>query len=536
MFNIDGKTASFYAIILGFVTAVMTVISGGLHIICQTVRLKYIILENLGNIEYFFDVLIPVLLIGILLLLFKNQGERTFSSKWWIPVAVIFYTMSIVSVSHFLEKLIWLFISSETFDGIGILKEFLFIFGFSVLTIGIFSRKNQNLFPVGFCAICLAYIIRFFVSFLNEAMLLSNLTEVIENLPDIVDIKRFLPVVAFALLLVLSAGVEKKMVRTLAVIFVFLSILWGQIDFFEGFAYLVFAVLMVPVTKDEFRVRFIAAILFFAMFLLTTEGFGYISSLPQLLVLFVFLAAPLLLSICFFAGKYEKVAAVGLILMFICLIISTFYDAGIYAFNYLYRTITPLVVLKTVSLILFGFILFHPENSKNKVFKVFLILLSIVNFVLIFTVIDRIYDSEYIIENMLIGWNLMFDCAILVSAFILVPFRYTKYQGIGKHIVLSIVTLGIWQLIWIYQMSKCLELPDKDTKYKYCKELLLCFIPFYYLYWNYKAAFATDKYAENNGVESKQGIMTFLLCLISPLITSILIQNKINAVENKKQG
>ena len=59
------------------------------------------------------------------------------------------------------------------------------------------------------------------------------------------------------------------------------------------------------------------------------------------------------------------------------------------------------------------------------------------------------------------------------------------------------------------------------------------FLPFYSVYWNYKAAYATDKYAVNNGVESNRGTLIFILSFVSSIVSSVLIQSKFNEVESK---
>ena len=54
------------------------------------------------------------------------------------------------------------------------------------------------------------------------------------------------------------------------------------------------------------------------------------------------------------------------------------------------------------------------------------------------------------------------------------------YCGIGKLILLSIFTLGIWSLIWIHRTTKFLNQAPDAEYHNPTKKLLLCmFVPFY---------------------------------------------------------
>ncbi len=110
------------------------------------------------------------------------------------------------------------------------------------------------------------------------------------------------------------------------------------------------------------------------------------------------------------------------------------------------------------------------------------------------------------------------------------------YCDMRKHVLLLILTFGIWELIWVYRMTAYLNNAENFEKRSPKNQLLLfIFIPFYSVYWYYQSAKRVDKLAEKEGVTSDTAIACLVLSLARYLISSligiappIIIQNKIN--------
>lgn len=124
----------------------------------------------------------------------------------------------------------------------------------------------------------------------------------------------------------------------------------------------------------------------------------------------------------------------------------------------------------------------------------------------------------------------------ILTALCLVPLKFTEYQGIGKHIFLSIITLGVWSLIWIYNVTKNLNKVSGVETRKPLGQLLLCiFLPFYVVYWAYKTAEAVELYGAEKGKQFKISVLSLVFMFVCPLISTIIIQDKINQIVGKPE-
>lgn len=105
------------------------------------------------------------------------------------------------------------------------------------------------------------------------------------------------------------------------------------------------------------------------------------------------------------------------------------------------------------------------------------------------------------------------------------------YFDLAMHVILLLITCGIWQYIWIYRTTKylnnCPGEEDRDPTYK----LLLCmFIPFYYIYWTYKSAQRVDKLSAEKGIPCDIATLCLILSIFIGIVPPILIQMKMNAL------
>lgn len=521
MFKGNERKCGLFAMVGGGLIVFLALFSMLLYVVSIKLPQAF---DFFAGVQYLFDIIIPVLLVGELVLIFNSPGKRKFSSKWWFVAATIFYVLTVRCFSG----LMGCFVDLANFREVSLISAFIDVVGlagYGILTATLFEKNFKKFELVGF-------------GIIGFTKLLDILNLIVQNEP--IELVNLFPIVTIVLLAVISFGKENRILRNLVVISAIIVILFTGTNayFLEFVAYIILAFLMVPAGKLKVDWYFIPAIAFLAMAVYTLVGFGHTTAFTQVLVLLAFIVAPLILSVCFFIKKFNILAIIGYALMFVCLVISTFYNNGIYAFDNFVDSLTITLIVKAIALVLFGLILFNRDSEKNSCRKIVLIVLSILVSLSIFSLdINRYtgyYLEDYKVFDMESILNILFAVAMFTSALVLVPFKYKKYQGIGKHIFLSLITCGIWHYIWVYNVTKNLEIVDKDRNCKYALELILyIFMPLYYIYWYYKAAYATDKYAQANGIESKNAIMVFLLSFVSPLVSSVLIQNKFNAVETK---
>ncbi len=105
------------------------------------------------------------------------------------------------------------------------------------------------------------------------------------------------------------------------------------------------------------------------------------------------------------------------------------------------------------------------------------------------------------------------------------------YYDLTKHILLLLLTFGIWWIIWIYRMTGYLNNVTNDPKRNPTIETLLClFIPFYQIYWTYNSAQRVDKLAKDNGVDSDITMLSLILAIFVAIVPPIIIQEKLNSI------
>jgi len=99
------------------------------------------------------------------------------------------------------------------------------------------------------------------------------------------------------------------------------------------------------------------------------------------------------------------------------------------------------------------------------------------------------------------------------------------------HVLLLLLTGGIWDLIWIYHTTRYLNcVPGEEYRNPATKLLLCMFVPFYSIYWVYKSAQRIDKLAQTMGVLSDLAIVCLILEIFVPMVPPILMQDKINKI------
>ena len=130
--------------------------------------------------------------------------------------------------------------------------------------------------------------------------------------------------------------------------------------------------------------------------------------------------------------------------------------------------------------------------------------------------------------------GVLYVVTMICAAFVIEPLVFTEYIDIAKHIFLTFITYGIWQLVWTYCVTRNLNRVETVESRKPVRELLLCmFLPFYYPYWLYKTAEGVEDYGKARGKAFKIDFLCILFSFICPLFATILIQNKVNVIAGK---
>ena len=108
----------------------------------------------------------------------------------------------------------------------------------------------------------------------------------------------------------------------------------------------------------------------------------------------------------------------------------------------------------------------------------------------------------------------------------------TAYCSIGKFILLSIVTFGIWTYIWVYRTTAFLNLEDSGEYHDPTKKLLLfMFVPFYSIYWFYKQAQRLDVVSKHKNLNlPDQATVCLVLSIFISIVAGVIMQDRINTL------
>lgn len=105
------------------------------------------------------------------------------------------------------------------------------------------------------------------------------------------------------------------------------------------------------------------------------------------------------------------------------------------------------------------------------------------------------------------------------------------YIGMVQHVLLLLLTCGIWLYVWIYRTTGTLNRVEDEPPRNPTTKLLLCmFVPFYFIYWTYQSAQRVDKLAVQSGGSSDLTTLCLILAIFVPVIPPILMQSKINDI------
>lgn len=192
--------------------------------------------------------------------------------------------------------------------------------------------------------------------------------------------------------------------------------------------------------------------------------------------------------------------------------------------KYLHRYVAN-PYLWTVAIAGFFALALTKKDGKPTLFRLFAVLASVL-----------VWATGFAAGVMGIAGCALFAITMICVSFVLVPLEFTEYNGIGKHIFLSFITGGIWLLVWVYHVTKNLNKVAGVAERKPARELLLSlFLPFYYSFWLLKTGENVESYGKENGKEFKLDVLCLVFAFVCPLVSTVLIQNKINLIVGKPE-
>lgn len=209
-----------------------------------------------------------------------------------------------------------------------------------------------------------------------------------------------------------------------------------------------------------------------------------------------------------------------------------FYDIRVF-FTILCTVIAALLCMKVIG------------KRKTEAWKIILISLGVSifmkilnRFVLFFAggmILFNFYYVLSMLEKILEVVLIVVFVNVLDSSKTKAKTKDIKFEfNLDLHILLLILTFGIWRLIWIYRMTECLNCVQEEETRNPALNLLLCMVvPFYSVYWTYKSAEYIDTFAKSKDVRSDLAILCLFLEIFIPIVPPILMQDKINKIIEK---
>lgn len=106
------------------------------------------------------------------------------------------------------------------------------------------------------------------------------------------------------------------------------------------------------------------------------------------------------------------------------------------------------------------------------------------------------------------------------------------YCGIIKFLLLSIFTLGIWFMVWVYRTTRYLNRVEGELPQRPGTQVVAClFVPFYTIYWMYKNAQRLDRLSAAYGLTDNLAVLCLALTAMPfGLLAGALIQDRINTI------
>lgn len=281
------------------------------------------------------------------------------------------------------------------------------------------------------------------------------------------------------------------------------------------------------------------------------------------------------LAVLLFTKNSNSLLTIGVLLMGVFIVINYVIDPYVQELI-IHRYISTFTIIRNILLLSIIYIaspvmviLITTGKVKSKKFtKVFFIIVAIlvlqffIAFIigLGFFIVDGIqwgyFDDFFYILKLLISTHLLEAISMLLAMLwyfnqnvksdnVVFSVFHSKnkianheeegYIDLAKHVLLLILTFGIWHLIWIVKTTAYLNKVKGEELRDSVSKLLLCmFVPFYLIYWTHKSAESIDMLAINKGVKSDISTKCLILAIFIPIVPPIIMQQNINEIIKPK--
>ena len=110
-----------------------------------------------------------------------------------------------------------------------------------------------------------------------------------------------------------------------------------------------------------------------------------------------------------------------------------------------------------------------------------------------------------------------------------------KYTSPALLLFLTVITLGIWMLVWIWKTTAALApYEDKHPRKPWLETLLCLLLPFYMVYWFYTTAQLSAVAADGEKDRHFTTLILVMSCLLTP-IAMLLLQDKLNVLADREE-
>lgn len=493
-------------------------------------------LEFVEKLAPLAGVIIPILIVLVIVCLLSGNKEKTFGGKWGGWAISVFCLLSADAFRVLLLQIEYLILSEMYL--FALISWTLCAAGFVIFILSLLSKKHEKLAVYGLGTLAVSTLMRI-IHMIDFGYQLGDAK---------LELFSFM-LVALVLLALLSAKAlpeaARKPIRNTTVVLLVLAGLFG-IDAYNIFFIVAGAIAWISYTyflvPGKFKMP--KTLSFFVALLYAVIALAAIPRLVRAVdmevyfdtvYLFVAIVGLILLCIGFAVKKLGRLTLFGFggiaisaaMELFHSILGSSYYETVLTTFIYNSDTIMYLISAATAMLaamLLCVAIANKSDSEKATKLRTWAIVCAVVAALLSAPEIGGDYMMSS--QNPM---YLVFTVTTVLAALVLVPLTYSMEQGIGKFLFLSVITFGVWYLIWIYNVTKHLNTVEGLEQRKPVKELLLCiFLPLYAVYWHYKTAKLTDVYAKCEG--TKLEILSLVFGLVAPIVSAVLIQEKLNGI------
>ncbi|HBP38000.1 MAG TPA: hypothetical protein DD640_04530 [Clostridiales bacterium] len=119
-----------------------------------------------------------------------------------------------------------------------------------------------------------------------------------------------------------------------------------------------------------------------------------------------------------------------------------------------------------------------------------------------------------------------------------VPAELLEVKDIAVCIILSLITFGIYNLIWLYALCKKIKLLNKEAPDCAGEFLCLIFVPFYQLYWFYTRGKKLSDAAAGRNIQISDNSTVYLVLALFGLgiVNYAMMQDSLNTVARQLQS